>query len=85
MADLRSRVASILEAHWKHVHGGAMPAVGDDDNLFDREMVDSMTMLEIVTVVEEHTGSLVDFLEVDPELFFTIRGILEYAAKEMAV
>jgi acyl carrier protein len=84
MTDLRAKVISILEEHWKRAGDASLLAIEDDDNLFELG-IDSMTMVEVVTSIEGWIGSTIDFLEVDPEQFFTIRGILEYVYKESAV
>jgi acyl carrier protein len=84
MTDLRAKIISILEEHWKRAGDASLFAIGDDDNLFELG-IDSMTMVEVVTSIEEWIGSTIDFLDVDPEQFFTIGGILEYVSKESAV
>jgi acyl carrier protein len=57
---------------------GPLPAFDDDANLFDLDLVDSLSMVEIVLYVEELDGRPVDFFTVDPETFFTFRGIFDY-------
>jgi acyl carrier protein len=82
--DFRAKIISILEEHWKRADGVSLLAIGDDDNLFELG-IDSMTMVQVVTSIEEWIGSTIDFLDVDPEQFFTVRGMLEYVSKESVV
>jgi len=84
MTDLRAKIVAIIEEHWKRAGDAPLLAIGDDDNLFELG-IDSMTMVQVVTSIEEWIGSTIDFLDVDPEQFFTIRGILEYVSKESPV
>jgi acyl carrier protein len=76
--DLRQRIMRLLE-EWAERNDSPLPDFADTDDLFELGIVDSMLMVEIVSAVEEATGSVVDFLEVDPEIFYTIAGIMKYA------
>lgn len=54
---------------------GELPEIGEDDNLFDAGVVDSLTMVELVAYIESISGGEpIDFLAIDPDLFFTLRG-----------
>ena len=63
---------------------GPLPELGPDDNLFDLGVVDSFSMLEVVTVVEQLTGEEIDFYDVDPEELFTLGGIVRYIDAQRA-
>jgi acyl carrier protein len=52
--------------------------VPEDANLFDLGVVDSLSMIEVLASIEAVTAREVDFLEVDPETFFTLAGMWEY-------
>ena len=74
-----SEIRGVLDRIWlESGNCDPMPGVAEDENLFDAGIVDSFTMLEVIAVVEELTGEAVDFLETDPETFFTIRGMASY-------
>ena len=50
----------------------AMTAVPAGDNLFDLGLVDSYTMLDIVSYVEQITGSQIDIMNIDIARLFTL-------------
>jgi hypothetical protein len=78
-AELRAAIVEFLGRAW--VGSGAageLPAVGDDDNIFDMGLVDSLSLAEMLVVVEELSGRELDFISAEPEVFFTLRGMLDY-------
>ena len=78
MDELRQQITDLLE-DWARRNDSPLPDFDDTDNLFDLGVVDSMLMVEIVATVEQATGSEVDFVEVDPEVFQTLAGIMTFA------
>jgi acyl carrier protein len=76
--ELRQRIVRLLE-EWAERNDSPLPDFDDADDLFELGVVDSMLMVEIVSAVEDATGSFVDFIEVDPEVFYTLSGIMTYA------
>jgi acyl carrier protein len=77
MDDLRGRVLSLISTRWTNRHDDPLPPIGDADNLFDLGVVDSLMMMEVVALVEDQCRTTIDFLTVDPEIFFTLAGIAE--------
>jgi acyl carrier protein len=53
-------------------------SIADDDNLFDLGLVDSLTLAELLVTVERLSGVELDLLTVEPETFFTLRGLLDH-------
>jgi acyl carrier protein len=53
-------------------------SLSDDDNLFDLGLVDSVTLADLLVTVERLAGVELDLLAVDPETFFTLRGLLDH-------
>lgn len=76
--ELRQRIMLLLK-DWAVRNDSPLPDFDDSDDLFELGVVDSMLMVEIVAAVEEATGSIVDFVEVDPEVFYTLSGIMTFA------
>jgi acyl carrier protein len=76
MDNLRAQILTLIQENWAQTRSGALPPIGDDDNLFDMGVVDSLMMMEIVALVEDECQTMIDFLSVDPEVFFTLRGIM---------
>jgi len=58
-------------------------AVGDDFNLFTSGLLDSMGFINLLGAVEKEFSVEVDFEELDPEEFSTIRGFIESIKKSM--
>ena len=56
--------------------------IGDDTPLFSNGTLDSFTMVEIVTLIEEKTGRPLRAIEVSPENIDTINGILDLARRQ---
>ncbi len=52
--------------------------IDPDANLLDLGLLDSFAIIELVTEVGKVTGRDVDFIEVEPETFFTLRSIADY-------
>ena len=76
--QLRGILMEFLEKHWRASgKDGPLPAFGGGDNLLGLGLVDSLSLAEMLVVLEEHTGQEIDFLTVDPEVFFTLDGILD--------
>lgn len=75
-SDLRQRVLDLIQQDWDAHRGGPLPEISDTSNLFDLGVVDSLLIMEIVTLFEDETGRMIDFLTVDPESFFTLKGIV---------
>lgn len=84
MDELRNRVLALIEQSWQTQRSGPLPAISDDDNLFDIGVVDSLLMMEIVVVVEDCCQVMIDFMSIDPEVFFTLGGILTASQELMA-
>lgn len=82
---LRTAIVDHLARSWRGGsgnrtgEGGDLPPFGDDDNLFDLGLVDSLTLAELLVMVERLSGREIDFLTVEPEVFFTLRGMLDFA------
>lgn len=75
MLLIRERIA---QAWTSSGHTTDPPPFGEDDNLFDVGVVDSLTMVELVVYIETLSGDEpIDLLTVDPELFFTLNGMWE--------
>jgi acyl carrier protein len=55
--------------------------IEDDTPLFSSGTLDSFTMVEIMTLIEEKTGRALPAIEVSPENVDTINGILALARR----
>lgn len=53
----------------------AVTTVPAQGNLFDLGLVDSYTMLDIVSYVEEITGRHIDIMDIDIARLFTLEGM----------
>lgn len=84
MDELRDRVLQLIEGSWRTQRTGPLPAISNEDNLFDMGVVDSLLMMEIVVVVEDCCQVMIDFMAIDPEVFFTLGGILTASRELMA-
>lgn len=78
MDELRQRIVCLLE-DWARRNNSPLPDFDDNSNFFDLGFVDSMLMMQVVAAVREATRSDVDFSEVDPEVFYTISGVMAFA------
>jgi acyl carrier protein len=52
-------------------------AIGEDDNLFDRGLVNSFTIIQMIIFLEKLTGISIDLSAHDLEAFYTVRGIYD--------
>ena len=50
-------------------------SIGENENLFQAEVLDSLGFLELVGAVESQFDLEVDFSEMDPSEFTTIKGL----------
>lgn len=82
-AELRRAILDFI-VHARVMTGDTpeLPDIDDDDNLFDRGVVGSLMLAELLVEIERMTGVELDLLAVDPETFFTLRGLLDHVAHE---
>ena len=84
-AELRGAIMDFLvRARVSAGQDPRLPDLDDDDNLFDRGVVDSLTLAELLVAVESMTGVELDLLTVEPDTFFTLRGLLDHVEEERA-
>jgi acyl carrier protein len=76
-AQLRRSILEFLATANRHQEIDPW-SVTDDDNLFDLGLVDSLTLAELLVTVERLSGLELDLLIVEPETFFTLRGLLDH-------
>ncbi|PID62280.1 MAG: hypothetical protein CSB44_04075 [Gammaproteobacteria bacterium] len=57
------------------------PSVGNDTNLLENELLDSVAMMELVLWSEEQYGFTVDTDDLTPENFATLDAIAAYIDK----
>ena len=69
----RNRIIAILQAVSK---GRALP--GDDESLFDAEVLDSFALVDFVTALEEGFGLKIPDSDVNPGKFETVEKIDAY-------
>ena len=50
--------------------------LGEDDNLVELGVFDSVAFLEFITSLEDECGVQIDFSELDPSEFSTLGGLL---------
>jgi acyl carrier protein len=73
--SLPQAVLSYLNENARTV--GAIPP-GDSDNLFSTGVLDSFSLVDFITVLEEHSGIKVPDADVNPANFQTITAIDSY-------
>jgi hypothetical protein len=79
----RATIMAFLEQNWARSGGeGPLPSFGDDDNLVELGLIDSLSLAELLVGLEDSSGHQIDFLTVDPDVFFTMRGMLDLVAPE---
>ena len=54
---------------------------GDDFDLFQSGVFDSLGFVSLVTALEQKFGNELDFSEIDPEQFTTVKGLANVVAK----
>jgi acyl carrier protein len=74
--DLLTWLAEEVHADVSRIH--------DDTPLFSEGMLDSFTMVELVALVEEKTGTTMPALEVTPENIDTVARIVAWAERQGA-
>lgn len=73
-----SVVREELEKRWHDVDGSKVfPQVQDDDNLFDVGILDSLALIEVISFVEQYSGTEFDLLAIDPAKVMTLNGLFE--------
>lgn len=85
-ADLCDAIREKIREIWLSAGNiSEMPQIGEDDNLFDLGVVDSLTMVEVIDFLERISGDEpLDLLSVNPELFFTLRGACTVVQQRLA-
>lgn len=62
--------------------GIAAGDVGDELDLIDARIIDSLGMLEVIAAVEAHFGLDIDFEELDPEQLSAVGPFSRFVAAE---
>lgn len=62
--------------------GIAARDVGDELDLIDARIIDSLGMLEVIAAVEAHFGLDIDFEELDPEQLSAVGPFSRFVAAE---
>lgn len=60
-------------------------ALGDDDSLLDRGIVDSTGVLELISFLEDHFGMVVEDGELHPENLDSIERITAFVTRKRAL
>jgi len=55
----------------------------DDESLLEAGIIDSMTMVDVITFLEATYGIIVDEDDMTPENFDTVNGIVSYVADRL--
>lgn len=72
----------IDEAEKRGINDASEVALAEDSNLFDIGLVNSFSMVSLLIHVEQMLGVSVDITDLDPETFFTMRGIYNCLAEK---
>lgn len=69
---------SRMVKEWILEHGQApdVAPIGDEVNLLDTGVLDSMGFIELLGYIETVTGHKIDLFELDPSAFTSIRGLI---------
>ena len=74
-SDLRRAVLSIIAS--KSARVDRFGKLDDDMNLVEAGVLDSMALLDLLTTLEERTGYILDWSEMNPEDLTSIRGMVQ--------
>lgn len=76
--ELFGAVLQILEEAWQDRYDEPFPSIDESENLFDRGLVDSFIMIELLSYLENEFGVEVDLANFDPSQLFTLSGIYDF-------
>lgn len=74
-AELRAYIEDRVAAAAKR-RGVPVPALGDEVNLLETGIIDSMGFLDLVAAVETRFGIEVSFADPEPGAFTSLRGLV---------
>lgn len=60
------------------LNGGSEIVVESNEDLFDKEILDSLQMVNMVSLIEEKFEIKIDVEDLIPENFSTVNGIVNY-------
>lgn len=78
-ADVRAFVLAALATALEDA-GIAAGDVGDELDLIDARIIDSLGMLEVIAAIEAHFGLDIDFEELDPEQLSAVGPFSRFVA-----
>lgn len=78
MDDLRTSLQRALASQF-----GVRVPVGDDTELFSKGLVDSLSVVDLVTFVESHVGRPIPPVDITLDNFDTISRIVRYTQRLM--
>jgi len=81
-AQIRDRLRSFIVENFLYAH--ETPALGDDEHLLDRGIIDSMGVLEVVGFLESEFGVLVHDHEITEHNMRSVTSLAHYIAEKRA-
>jgi acyl carrier protein len=80
MTDLQTDLAQELRAYIAEtfLDGGDSSALGDDDQLLELGVIDSLGFIELVEVVQTRYGVVVEDIEITEENFGSISALVAF-------
>jgi acyl carrier protein len=79
---VRSEARSFIEANYLHLHPGL--ELGDDDDLLELGVIDSLGFVELVEEIESRYGIAVRDVEITEEHFGSIGAIVRFVESRRA-
>ncbi len=79
MSEMQALIETVVD--WVRTNGinGARAELTPDTDLLSARLLDSLGLVQLVAFIEAESGGTIDFLELEPEQFTTIRGLCTVA------
>jgi len=81
--DVKDKIRKFMIKEFKHL--GLYENVGDDESLIDSNILDSLSILTLISFMDDEFGIIPSHTELDPKIFDTINHIEEYIIKKLDI
>lgn len=82
MTDIVNRLREFMKAEFRE--SGFHPGIGDDDSLVDSQILDSLSILKLVSFMDDEFGILPDPNELEPNQIDSLNRIAKFISGKLA-
>ena len=83
MASEVRQIRAFLIGKLSELAGGEASDVDEEENLVSQGLIDSLGFIELVTAIEKNYNVEIDFSELEPEEFMSVKGLVQQISNSL--